>query len=141
MSHDDDSPDRPGFDPDPDPDAGTRLFFADCPDPQREPCLAQAHVDGVLYLYFEDVQTTATLRLGIPQVMRYLQVVLVLGADGMPRRMIRLERSIFGTQCLCVLERDGRHLNFGPAERTDAETFLTRAVELDRALSEGRSVH
>ncbi len=134
MSHDDDTPDRPDFDPDP----GARLFFADCPDPEHDRCLARADVDGVLYLYFEDVQTMAVLRLGIPRVMRYLQVVLVFGPDGLPRRMIRLERSLFGTQMLCVLERDGRHLNFGPAERTDPAAFLARAVALDHELDEGR---
>ncbi len=122
-----------------DPDTGTRLFFADCPDPEREHCRAHAEVDGVRYLYFEDVETIAALRLGIAPVMRYLQVVLVLGPDGLPKRLIRLERSLFGTQMLCVLERDGRHLNFGPAERVDAETFLARATALDRELNEGRA--
>lgn len=135
MSHDDAGPDRP------DPDAGAELFFADCPDPQHERCLAQTEVEGTRYLYFEDVRTMAALRLGIPPVMRYLQVVLVFGADGLPRRMTRLERSVFGTQMLCVLERDGRHLNFGPAERTDAQTFLARAIELDRRLKEDLSIH
>lgn len=123
-----------------DPDSGARLFFADCPDPERERCRAHAEVDGTRYLYFEDVRTIAALRLGITPVMRYLQVVLVVGPDGLPKRMVRLEHcTLFGTRCLCVLERDGRHLNFGPAERTDAETFLARAIELDRTLNEGRA--
>lgn len=138
MHYEDASPDRP----DSDRDAEDSLFFADCPDPEHDRCLARAEVDGVLYLYFEDVQTMAELRLGIPPVMRYLQVVLVVGPDGLPGRMVRLEYcTLFGTQMLCVLERDGRHLNFGPAERTDPESFLARAIELDRTLKEGRSVH
>ncbi len=121
------------------PDIGARLFFASCPDPERERCRAQAEVDGVRYLYFEDVQTIGTLRLGIPPVMRFLQVVLVVGPDGLPKRMVRLEHfTLFGTQCLCVLERDGQHLNFGPAERSGAEEFLARAIALDRELNEGR---
>ncbi len=115
-------------------DAGAKLFFASCPDPEYERCLAREVVDGVHYLYFEDVQTIGALRLGIPSPMSYPQLVLVVGADGMPERMIRLECSLFGTQMLGVLERDGRHLNFGPRSRSAATAFMKEAIALDQRL-------
>lgn len=115
------------------------FFFAQCPDPEQEACLAHCEVGEQLLLYFEDVQTMATLRYGQQWTMRFPQVALVLGPDGLPSRMIRLEYStLFGTQMLCVLERDGTHRNLGPAERTDAERFLLRAVEVLRELDGAR---
>lgn len=86
-----------------------------------------------MLLYFEDVQTIATLRAGYAWPVRFPQVVVVLDAEGVPERMVRIEEDESGAQRLCLVTRDGTHVSFGPIERTDAAAFLATAAEVLRA--------
>ncbi|MCL6608010.1 MAG: hypothetical protein K6T74_07955 [Geminicoccaceae bacterium] len=122
-------------------DRAEAVLFAQCPDPEREPCLAGCEVDGTSFLCFEEVRTIATLRLGRSWGMRFPQLVLVVGPDGLLRRLIRLEgaEGSVGPR-LAVLDRAGGRLDLGPAEPSEAARFLAGAVELDRAACGGRLV-
>lgn len=111
-------------------------FFAQCPDPRAEPVLASGELDGVVLLYFEDVQTIATLRAGHRWGVRFPQVVVVLDAEGVPERMVRIEEDETGERTLCLVGRDGTHVSFGPLGPTDAPRFLAVAAEILRGEAE-----
>ena len=102
-------------------------FMTELPHPEVNVPLDLVKVGNMTFLYYEHPKTIGVVA-GMPSMFDYPQCVVV-SDESNPLMIVRAETSAHGTM-LCVVEPDGRRLNFGHFAVTDKRAFLLKATSI-----------